>query len=436
MPTVDYRKIGRTMASMKKFTHDAMCDQNGHVDREHANPSNTDIDRKRTYLNYSFPMLHDGTRSFDYYKQRIGEVYLYGRGTRRESKAVTGCGWIVTLPKELKGYSEKEKAFFKGCYDFISNRYGAENIINNAVHYDEAGLPHIHVIFSPITKLDHNMVQFKTKQTKQVVKLKSGRYEFKHIHVDKNGKIVDENDPETWVKLNNYARMSDYYDEKVDCNTVLNKVELRNFHPDLQKYLTENGIEGIVVTGKTGTNFTVKELKEFTANTGMHLDEVKELMQDDKSLLESYVKRDAKVTELECMLSEKEIEITKLKEEILSKDKMMDMVDEILKKDSQIMELSDMIAERDRELTKATEKNVELEKKITEIEKNLELKQDELERAQARVSALENTKNIEVTQTDREQRWGHSSQSSWGNKLQSGWNTKTATIEKEITEDF
>ena len=31
------------MASTKKFTHAAMCDQNGHVDREHDQPSNTDI---------------------------------------------------------------------------------------------------------------------------------------------------------------------------------------------------------------------------------------------------------------------------------------------------------------------------------------------------------------------------------------------------------
>lgn len=331
------------MASTKKFTHDAMCDQNGHVDREHANPSNTDIDRDKTHLNYSFPMKHDGIRPFDYYKQRVSEVYLYGRGTRRENKAVTGCGWIVTLPKEILGYPEKEKAFFKGCYDFISNRYGAENIINNAVHYDEAGLPHIHIIFSPIIKLDHNMVQFKTKQTKQVVKLKSGRYEFKHIHVDKNGKPVDENNPATWVKLNNYARMSDYYDEKIDCNTVLNKVELRNFHPDLQKYLTDNGIEGAVVTGKTGTNFTVKELKEFTANTGMNLKNINELLPKNKSLLEGYVENAIKLEQNKQSLHEKDTLIESLQKELFAKDQA---------------------------LSQALKRNSEMEQKITDLAKN------------------------------------------------------------------
>ena len=166
------------MAHQQKFTHDEMCAQNGHVDREHTNPSNPDIDKERTHLNYSFPMEHNGLKPFDYYKKLIGEKYLYGRGTKREKNAVTGCGWVVTLPRELYGDVEQEKAFFQGVFDFISNRYGRENIINNSVHYDEAGLPHIHVIFSPVTTLDHDVVQYKTVKTTQAVKLDSGRYEY------------------------------------------------------------------------------------------------------------------------------------------------------------------------------------------------------------------------------------------------------------------
>lgn len=424
------------MASTKKFTHSAMSDQNGHVDREHDQPSNTDIDPERTHLNYSFPMSHDGIKPYQYYKQRIGEVYMYGRGSRREKEAVTGCGWIVTLPKEIYGDSEKEKAFFKGVYEFIENRYGKENIINNSVHYDEGGLPHIHVIFSPVTKLDHEVVQYKTKRTNQAVKLESGRYEYKYIHVDKNGRPVDEKNPDTWVKLNNYARMSDYYDEKVDCNSVLNKIELRNFHPDLQKYLTENGIEGKVVTGKTGTNFTVKELKEFTAKTGLHLDEVKEMMQDDKSLLQSFVEKDARVVQLEEAVHQKDAVIEALKEEILSRDKTIDRMDrseEIShKKDEQIRDLTHTISEKNKELARATDRNAELEKKLAEMEKTIEAKQGELERAQSRVEELEKQKTVEVSQTDRTQGWGQST-SSWGDRSQSGWGTKTTSIEEEKT---
>lgn len=424
------------MASTMKFTHAAMSDQNGHVDREHDQPSNKQIDPKRTHLNYSFPMDHGDLKPFEYYKQLVGEKYLYGRGTRREKEAITGFGWIVTLPKELEGNPEKERAFFEGAYNFIADRYGRENVINNSVHYDEGGLPHLHVIVCPVTRLDHDVVQYKTKRTKQAVKLASGRYEYKYIHVDKNGKQVDENNPDTWVKLNNYARMSDYYDEKVDCNSVLNPIELRNFHKDLQNYLTENGIEGKVITGKTGTNFTVKELKEFTAKTGLHLDEVKDMMQDNKSLLQSFVEKDARVVQLEEAVHQKDAVIEALKEEILSRDKAIDRMDrseEIShKKDEQIRDLTHTISEKDQELSRAADRNAELEKKLAEMEKTIEAKQGELERAQSRVEELEKQKTVEVSQTDRTQGWGQST-SSWGDRSQSGWGTKTTSIEEEKT---
>ena len=464
------------MASTKKFSHAAMCDENGHIDREHDKPGNTDIDPERTHLNYSFPMSYDAIKPFQYYKQRVGEVYMYGRGSRREKEAITGCGWIVTLPKELYGNPEKEKAFFKGVYDFIEKRYGKENIINNSVHYDEGGLPHIHVIFSPITKLEHDVVQYKTKRTKQAVKLESGRWEYKYIHVDKNGKPVDETNPETWVKLNNYARMSDYYDEKVDCNSVLNPIELRHFHPDLQQYLTENGIEGKVVTGKTGTNFTVKELKDFTSKTGMHLDEVKEMMHDNTSLLENFVEKDAKVVQLEDAVAKKDAVIEALKNEILTKNLAIDKADksaEIAQKDEQIRKLTHAVSTRDQtiknaaeqntelqrtisfkdkllevkqdeldraqsrieELTKASDRNTELQQKLADMVKALENKQGELERAQARVEELEKQQNVKVSQTDRTQGWGQSSASAWGQTSQSGWGqaTTNTTIEEDRT---
>ena len=379
------------MASMEKFTHAAMSDQNGHIDREHNQPRNPDIDPARTYLNYSFPMKYKGLKPFQYYKKRIGELYLYGRGTKREKKAVTGCGWIVTLPRELYGNSEKELAFFNGVYNFIADRYGRDNIINNSIHYDESGFPHIHVIFTPVTTLNHDMVQYKTKRTKTGIQLESGRWEYKHIHVDKNGKPADENDPTTWVKLNNYARMSDYYNEKVDSNSVMNAIELRHFHPELQKYLIDHGIEGKVVTGKTGTNFTVKELKNLTLNTGKTLDEVKEMMQDNKSLLQAFVEKDEKVLELKQLLQEK-----------------------------------------DQTLSKITAYSEDLEKKLAQVMKTFNVKQKELERAQARIEELESEKSVISTQIKKELEWGNTP-SSWGDKEPSGWGNHNTTIDEEKT---
>ena len=53
--------------------------------------------------------------------------------------------------------------------------------------------------------------------------------------------------------------------EKVCANAVLDRRELRNFHPDLQKFLDENGLEDAHVmsgvTKRQGGNRTVAELK-------------------------------------------------------------------------------------------------------------------------------------------------------------------------------
>ena len=53
--------------------------------------------------------------------------------------------------------------------------------------------------------------------------------------------------------------------EKICANDVLTRKELRNFHPELKKYLKNNGIDANINSGITrqqGGNRTVKELKE------------------------------------------------------------------------------------------------------------------------------------------------------------------------------
>lgn len=357
------------MASSEKFTNDAICNMLRHNNRETSAPSNRDIDPERSELNYSFPTCHDGMPDYEYYKKLTGEKYLYGRGTNREKDAITGCGWVVTLPRELYGDADKEKAFFNGVYDFISERYGAENILNNSVHYDEAGLPHIHVIFCPVTTLDHEIVQHKTVKTSNAVKLDSGRYEYTYrFKLDENGEKI---------ALKNYAKMSDYYDEKIDCNSVLNKAELSHFHKDLQQYLKKNGIEGNVNSGSTGgINFSVEELKDFTKETGLTLSDVKELL-GDKTLLEGLVDSTTKVNRLEEILNEKE--------------------------------------------TIAAEK-------IKELQQALETKQLELDQAKQRINELEHEN--EMTHESAEIEIPAETENVWGATEDSGWNSHTTDIEE------
>ena len=54
------------------------------------------------------------------------------------------------------------------------------------------------------------------------------------------------------------------HNEKICANDVLNKTELRNFHPALQKWLIDHDVQANILTGITkaqGGNRTVQELK-------------------------------------------------------------------------------------------------------------------------------------------------------------------------------
>ena len=188
------------MANVEKFTDKAVVNQLRHNERMVRNPSNPDIDQTRSHQNYMLSPDR-GMTSYDYYKQRKSELYCYGR-----EDVKTLAGWIVTAPTDLS--MVLHEAFFKETYQFLENRYGKENTVLAVVHKDESGQPHLHFNFIPA------------------------------VDDSKRG------------------------GQKICANDVLNRRELRNFHPDLQRHLKDNGIDARVINGATaGGNRTVKELK-------------------------------------------------------------------------------------------------------------------------------------------------------------------------------
>ena len=191
------------MASVQKFADYEVAAQLNHNNRAIAIPSNKDIDHDRTGENYSLAPER-GTSCYDYYKERKAQLYCYNR---KDVKSM--AGWIITAPKDLPLYDYRN--FFAACYQFLSQKYGEENIIQAVVHNDEEGQPHLHCCFIPV------------------------------VPDRKHG------------------------GEKICANDVLTRKELRNFHPELQKYLKDNGIDANINSGITrqqGGNRTVKELKE------------------------------------------------------------------------------------------------------------------------------------------------------------------------------
>ena len=193
------------MASIQKFEASAVVNQIRHIERTIENPSNEDIDKEKISEDYLLSPDR-GITSYDYYKQRLSELYVLKRPDIN-----TACGWVITAPQELK--KENEDAFFKSCYEFLNNRYGEKNCISCTVHKDESGQPHLHYLFIPVVE-------------------------------DKKHKD---------------------YDGKVCADNLITQRELRNFHPDLQRHLDNEGIEAKVMTGITkrqGGNIRVKELKQ------------------------------------------------------------------------------------------------------------------------------------------------------------------------------
>lgn len=198
----EQKKGKGNMASIKKFTETAVVNQLRHIERSIKNPSNQDINPEKSGENYSL-MKNRGISSYEYYKKRKSELYCYKR-----SDVKVMASWVVTAPKEL--HKSEHAMFFEAVYSFLSGRYGEKNCIQAIVHNDESGQPHLHYCFIPV-----------------VADKKHGG-------------------------------------EKICANDLISKQELRNFHPALEKYLKEKGIDANVhsgVTKKQGGNRSVREMK-------------------------------------------------------------------------------------------------------------------------------------------------------------------------------
>ena len=107
--------------------------------------SNEDIDSERTDLNYHL-VQPEGK-----YRQKVLDR-IYEAGAKKRKDSVVMQDVLITASPEwidAKSYEEQVE-YFDHAFDFISNRYGRENIISAVIHMDEAH-PHMHLVFVPIT---------------------------------------------------------------------------------------------------------------------------------------------------------------------------------------------------------------------------------------------------------------------------------------------
>ena len=226
-----------------------------HNERKNKNYSNDNIDKERSYLNYS---IKSPKYRYDKEFDRLKEKY----NLKGQIKTVSNiaCEYIITSDKQFfeEIGEEETKRYFETAYKFVSEykNLGEQYIMSAKVHMDEE-TPHMHLIFLPV------------------------------VHTtDKKGNNIDKLAcSEFWKEKDSYRRLQDaFYQYMTSHNFELErgvpKEETGRVHIDIKEY-------------KELTNFD--KTKEKLQNMKLELPDVPEI--DDIKIVRWSKKRDEKILE-------------------------------------------------------------------------------------------------------------------------------------------
>ena len=224
-----------------------------HNERRNKNYSNDNIDKEKSYLNYS---LKKPKYSYEKEFDRIREEY----NLKGQIKTVSNiaCEYIITSDKEFfeKIGENETKRYFETAYQFVCEykNLGEQYILSAKVHMDEQS-PHLHLVFLPI------------------------------VHTqDKKGNNIDKLAcSEFWKAKDSYRQLQNaFYDYMVSHNFELErglaKEETGREHLNLKKY-------------KEITNF--ENTKETLKNIKLELPDIPEIA----DISRFSIKRDEKILE-------------------------------------------------------------------------------------------------------------------------------------------
>ena len=217
-----------------------------HNERKNFNYSNKNIDKEKTYLNYS---LKEPIYSYEKEFDRLKKEY----DLKGQIKTVSNIAYeyIITSDKEFfDRIGEKEtKRYFETAYNFVSEykNLGKKYIMSAQVHMDEES-PHMHLIFLPV------------------------------VHTtDKKGKAIDKLAcSEFWKEKDSYRQLQNaFYEYMVSHNFELErglpKEETNRKHVNLAEYKeltnfenTKKLVESITYDIPKDTD--IKDLKKFMFN--------------------------------------------------------------------------------------------------------------------------------------------------------------------------
>lgn len=296
-----------------------------HNERKNKNYSNDNIDKERSYLNYS---IKSPKYRYDKEFDRLKEKY----NLKGQIKTVSNiaCEYIITSDKQFfeEIGEEETRRYFETAYNFVVEykNLGEQYIMSAKVHMDEE-TPHMHLIFLPV------------------------------VHTtDKKGNNIDKLAcSEFWKEKDSYRRLQDaFYQYMTSHNFELErgvpKEETGREHLDIKEY-------------KEITNFD--KTKEKLQNMKLELPDVPEI--DDIKMVRWSKKRDEKILE----------DIIKPKDDLINK-----LYENNLQMHQQLLRQAKMVEEAEKyqkERNKIMADNRDLHKQVDNIKAEYKEKEDNLE---------------------------------------------------------
>ena len=296
-----------------------------HNERRNMNYSNENIDKDKSYLNYS---IKSPKYRYDKEFDRLKEKY----NLKGQIKTVSNiaCEYIITSDKQFFEEIGKEetKRYFETAYNFVTEykNLGEQYIMSAKVHMDEE-TPHMHLIFLPV------------------------------VHTtDKKGNAIDK------------LACSEFWKEKDSYRQLQNA-----FH----KYMAEHSFQverGVAVEETRRKHIDLKEYKELTnfdktkeklQNMKLELPDVPEI--DDIKTVRWSKKRDEKILE----------DIIKPKDDLINK-----LYENNLQMHQQLLRQAKVVEEAEKyqkERNKIMADNRDLHKQVDDIKAEYKEKEDNLE---------------------------------------------------------
>ena len=311
-----------------------------HNERKNKNYSNANIDKEKSYLNYSIK-----TPQYSYEKEfeRIREQYDLKGQIKVVSNIV--CEYIITSDKEFfERIGESEtKRYFETAYNFVAEykNLGQQYIMSAKVHMDEE-TPHMHLIFLPV------------------------------VHTtDKKGNSIDKLAcSEFWKAKDSYRQLQNaFYDYMISHNFKLERgvpiEESGRKHLDLKEY-------------KDITNFD--KTKEKLQNIKLELPDVPTL--EDININRLSKKRDEKILE----------EIIKPKDDLINNLYQDNLIlQQELSRQARIVEKAEKYQ---RERDKIMEDNENLHNEVEQIKVEYKQKESDMEwKYKSKIKGLEKENN-------------------------------------------